>query len=653
MKLSVIIVNYNVRYFLEQALLSVRAATQNLAAEVFVVDNNSSDGSVEMVRHQFPEVCLIANKDNPGFARANNQAIRQSQGEYILLLNPDTVVAEDTFEQCVRFMDDHPDAGGLGVKMVDGAGNFLPESKRGFPSPWVAFCKTFGLSALFPRSPLFNRYHLGFLDENKTHEVDVLAGAFMMVRRRTLDKIGLLDETFFMYGEDIDWSYRIQLGGYKNYYFPHTQIIHYKGESTKKGSLNYVRVFYNAMIIFARKHFRGNSARGFVWSLQAAIYFRALLTLLSQLFRRGFLPLLDAALIVVGLVFIKDFWATHYYNDPDYYPTSFYYVNVPLYTILWLGAVFFTGGYDEQFNIRRLTRGLLVGTVLLAAVYGFLPLDLRSSRAIIAFGAIWSLLSITTFRTLLHFFKYGNFNVGRNRQPNLAIVGSEAEARRVTGLLQKAGIPKNVIGVIAPADTRDYDRFLGGLPDLKDLVRLYDLDELIFCLADVPAKKVIEQMTTFGPRLEYKTVPAGSRSIIGSSSKNTTGELYTVEPRFNIARPMARRNKRIFDLLVSLVLVLGSPFLIFFVCRKGGFFRHIYEVFRGKKSWVGYVPDDAGNAGLPAIRPGVLNPASGHPSSVLPAAATRRLNFLYAKDYAPGRDFAILRKAWRHLGGSC
>jgi len=195
MKLTIIIVNYNVRYFLEQALLSVQQAVKKIPSEVFVVDNNSVDDSVAMVKEKFPAVHLIANQDNPGFSKANNQAIHLAKGEYILLLNPDTVIEEDTLDKCVAFMDAHPDAGGLGVKMIDGAGNFLPESKRGLPTPFVAFCKAFGLSKLFPTSKTFNHYHLGYLDKNETHEVEVLAGAFMLLRKSVLDKIGLLDES--------------------------------------------------------------------------------------------------------------------------------------------------------------------------------------------------------------------------------------------------------------------------------------------------------------------------------------------------------------------------------------------------------------------------------------------------------------------------
>ncbi|MFM1745210.1 MAG: hypothetical protein RLZZ630_1147, partial [Bacteroidota bacterium] len=283
MKLSIVIVNYNVRFFLQQCLQSVREAVKGMDAEVFVVDNASSDGSVEMVRRLFPEVILIDNKDNRGFSKANNQAIRKSKGEYVLLLNPDTLVEADTFHKTCSFMDTHPDAGGLGVHMIDGRGNFLPESKRGLPTPTVAFYKISGLSALFPKSRTFGKYHLGYLDKERTHEVDVLSGAFMLLRKSALDKTGLLDEDYFMYGEDIDLSYRITKAGYKNYYFPETRIIHYKGESTKKSSVNYVFVFYNAMVIFARKHFAPGGAAVFAFMIQIAIWIRAGLAILHRL----------------------------------------------------------------------------------------------------------------------------------------------------------------------------------------------------------------------------------------------------------------------------------------------------------------------------------------------------------------------------------
>lgn len=241
MDLSIVIVSYNVRHFLEQTLHSLSKASQNKNVEIWVVDNHSKDDSVAMVREKFPHVRLIVNQDNPGFSKANNQAIAQAQGKYILILNPDTVLQEDTIDVCYEYMERNPETGALGVKMIDGQGKFLPESKRALPTPWVSFCKIFGLSWLFPRSRTFGQYHLGYLSDEEIHEIDILSGAFMWIRKDVLDKVGAFDERFFMYGEDVDLSYRIRLAGYKNIYLPTTSIIHYKGESTKRGSLNYVK----------------------------------------------------------------------------------------------------------------------------------------------------------------------------------------------------------------------------------------------------------------------------------------------------------------------------------------------------------------------------------------------------------------------------
>ncbi|MCD7976650.1 MAG: glycosyltransferase family 2 protein [Tannerellaceae bacterium] len=257
-KLSVIIVNYNVKYLVEQCLFSVNAALSGMDAEIFVVDNNSSDGSLEYLRPRFPEVIFIENKENAGFPKANNQAIRQCKGEYVLLLNPDTVIGEEMIRNLCFFMDEHPKAGAVGVKMLDAHGVFLPESKRSFPSPWVSFCKIFGLSRLAPASPVFSRYSLPYLNENKQHKVEVLAGACMFLRHEALDKVGLLDESFFMYGEDIDLSYRMILGGYKNYYIPE-RILHYKGESTQQNNIKYIQTFYGAMHIFYKKYYPRSS----------------------------------------------------------------------------------------------------------------------------------------------------------------------------------------------------------------------------------------------------------------------------------------------------------------------------------------------------------------------------------------------------------
>jgi O-antigen biosynthesis protein len=293
MDLSVIIVSYNVRYFLELCLVSVRKAAKHIDCEVFVVDNNSTDDSCSMVRRQFPEVNLITNTDNRGFATANNQAIKLATGRYILLLNPDTILEEDIFGKCIGFMIENPDAGAIGVRMINGNGKFLRESKRALPTPGTAFFKMSGLSNFFPRSVVISRYHLGNLDSMKTTQADIISGAFMFLLHEAVIKTGLLDETFFMYGEDIDYSYRLLKAGFKNYYFPEARIIHFKGESTKKGKVSVSLNFHKAMSIFVRKHINNGKSRVLNIPVQLSIFVMAGLSILKQVLVLLFQPLKD------------------------------------------------------------------------------------------------------------------------------------------------------------------------------------------------------------------------------------------------------------------------------------------------------------------------------------------------------------------------
>ena len=272
MKLSVIIVNYNVRLLLEECLKSVQKTMTGIDGEIIVVDNHSSDGSVTYLEPLFPDVHFIANKENMGFARANNLAIRQSSADYVLLLNPDTVVYENTLRESVAFMDSHPEAGGVGVRMLTREGDPAPESRRAVPTPWVAFLKMIGFS---------RRYYMSHLSWDQPGRIEVVSGAYCMLRRKALDQVGLLDEDFFMYGEDIDLSYRLLKGGWQNWYLP-LDIIHYKGESTEKSSFRYVHVFYQAMLIFFRKHY-GHLSFLFSLPIQVAIYFRAFIALIHML----------------------------------------------------------------------------------------------------------------------------------------------------------------------------------------------------------------------------------------------------------------------------------------------------------------------------------------------------------------------------------
>ena len=273
MKLTVIIVSYNVRHYVEQCLNSLYSALNGIEAEIYVVDNHSRDDTVEALTRSYPDVNLVASNHNLGFARANNIAVKQSESEYVLLINPDTFVGEGVISECLKFMDEHADAGALGVRMIDSNGNVAQESRRGLPTPMTAFYKMCGLCKRFPKNTRFGKYYMGYLPWDKPVEIEVVSGAFFMMRRASLEKVGLLDEDFFMYGEDIDLSYRLLKAGLHNWYYPAT-ILHYKGESTQKSSFRYVHVFYEAMFIFFRKHF-GNMSWLLSIPIKTAIFFKA------------------------------------------------------------------------------------------------------------------------------------------------------------------------------------------------------------------------------------------------------------------------------------------------------------------------------------------------------------------------------------------
>ena len=615
-----------------------------MACEVFVVDNNSVDGSAEMVRKRFPEVILIENKFNAGFSKANNQALASATGKYVLLLNPDTVVEEDTFSKCAAFMDTHPDAGGLGVRMLDGKGSFLPESKRGLPTPWVAFCKIFGLSALFPKSQLFARYHLSYLNEHQTHTVEILSGAFMWMRSEALEKTGFLDETFFMYGEDIDLSYRLLMAGYKNYYYPETRIIHYKGESTKRTSVNYVFVFYKAMAIFARKHFGTRNAGVLEAIIRLAIYLRAGMAVGIRLLQASVLPLTDAALIYVGMYFLKSYWETNHKHVPGMYPPDFMEVVVPAYIVVWLTAVWFSGGYDKPVRAGLIARGTLAGTVLISAITNFFD-NFRFSKALILLGGAWSTGGIIGLRMALHFMKHRNFSLGENPDKRVVIVGSPSECERVHKLLNGSGVPFTLAGCVWPKQANSVPHpeleYLGEARQLSEITDIYRVQEVIFCGADLPAHTIIELMTHAGKQVpDYKIVPDDSNYIIGSNSKNTPGDYYLMSVELSIMRRNNLRNKRFTDLAFALSFLAAYPLLAWFVKKPGKFLRNILQVAAGRKSWVGF--SDNNSLNLPGIKKGVLTPSSGLQTNQLTEATLHRLDKLYAKEYNVNTDVRLI-----------
>lgn len=616
---------------------------------MFVVDNNSVDGSIALIKEKFPQVKLILNTVNTGFSVANNQAIRVSTGKYVLLLNPDTVVQEDTFQKTLAFMDAHTDAGGLGIKMLDGKGTFLPESKRGLPTPDVAFYKIFGLARLFPNSKKFGQYHLTYLDKNKNHQVEVLSGAFMLMRKETLDKVGLLDETFFMYGEDIDLSYRITQGGYKNYYFADSSIIHYKGESTKKSSVNYVIVFYKAMAIFAQKHFSQNNARLFNLLIHIAIYLRAGAAIGMRFVKQLFFPAIDFVLLLCGLYFCKTIYEIKFKLYPNFYSKEIIDLFFPVYTLVWMFFVYLSGGYDVPSKLTKIIRGVLAGTAFILIIYSLLPEYYRFSRALILIGSAYALLIYVLTRLIYHALKIKRFNLGGKANARIAIIGSEAEFSRVNELLKQTNINSEFIGFISNENNGVKNAaYIGHFHQINEAIDIHNLNEIIFCARDISSQAIIDKMITLVTKgVEFKIAPPESLSIIGSNSIDTAGDLYVIDVN-NVGRPENRRAKRLLDISVSILALLFIWLLIWFQKNKSNFIANIFKVLFGIYSWVGY--GKSLRKDLPAIRPSVLTPADLLSGTV----SEDRINkayLNYSKDYRTEKDLKIILNRMAYLGG--
>lgn len=627
-------------------------ACRELDSEVFVVDNNSVDGSVGMVAERFPSVKLICNKENLGFSKANNQAIRLSQGEYVLLLNPDTLVESDTFRKTIAFMDEQADAGGLGVKMIDGKGKFLPESKRGLPTPMVAFYKIFGLAKLFPKSRIFGRYHLEFMDKDQINQVDILSGAFMMIRKSVLEKTGLLDETFFMYGEDIDISYRIKKAGYNNYYFPKTRIIHYKGESTKKSSVNYVFTFYNAMIIFARKHFSSKNARLFSALIHIAIYFRAFAALVSRFFQQIFLPITDAFLMYGGILLIERLWETYIFPWGGHYPSSFTFFFIPVYLFIWLFTTYIVGGYDKPINIWKILKGLTLGTLIILVLYSLLDVSLRYSRAMILLGYAWSIIIIPALRLLLNYISASpKYHLGSSQNRRFLIVGEKDEAERVTDVVKSAQLNPSFIGLVSiNQNEKNSTAFIGNISQLIEIIEIYTIDEVIFCSKDIPTTLIIDKMSELkSKQVDLKIAPPESLAIIGSKSINTSGDLYILN--INSITTQANKRKKFFlDIFLSILLTALFPLAIFIVKNPLGYIRNILLVLTGFRSWVGFSSVNSQQQRLPGIRPGILNPTDAIKNKNIDKDTIEKLNLLYARDYKITYDLNIVFKGFKKTG---
>ncbi len=645
MQLSVIIVNYNVKYFLEQCLCSVEKACKNLAAEIIVVDNNSTDGSREFLLKRFPNVNFIINSVNVGFAKANNQALATAQGTYILFLNPDTIVPEDCFEKCISFFKSQPEAGALGIRMIDGSGKFLKESKRAFPSPLTSLYKLTGLTKLFPRSKTFGKYHLGNLSEKENHEVDVLAGAFMMMPWKILNEIGSFDEKFFMYGEDVDLSYRVQKAGYKNYYFAESTIIHFKGESTKKGSLNYVRLFYSAMSLFVKKHYSGSRAGVFNFLIQIGILLRAALSVAGKFLQRIGLPLLDAAVIFMSFWCIKYLWSTFIRKEVNYSPNMLI-IAFPVFTVMFLVASYYSGLYDKGYKQSQLNRSTVIAAFVLLSGYALLPESIRFSRGILVFGIIMAFIIMSVLRWLFLQWSLLSRVDDDDGYRQTIIVASENDFITVTDIMKKAGMPERVLGRVDNSLTSS-SKALGSILQINHLLKMYPVKEIIFCEDGLSFKEIITAVQQLPEGVRNKFHASGSSSIMGSDSKDVSGKYVTANNQYSIGNPVNKRNKNLLDVVVSFIFLLSFPLHLLLQKKPVHFLVNVVMVLFRKKTWVGYA---TGLDKLPVIKTGILT-STTLPKSIndLPIESLYLSDEWYATSYSAPTDIKKIIRGYKYL----
>jgi GT2 family glycosyltransferase len=642
LQLSVIIISYNVKYFLEQCLCSVLKAIENIESEIFVVDNSSFDGSKDFFKNRFSSVKFIWNKENIGFSKANNIALKEATGKYILFLNPDTLLPEDCLEKSIAYLELHTEAGALGIKMLDGSGKFLKESKRSFPSPITSFYKLSGLAKLFPHSKIFAKYYLGNIDEEQNHEVDVLAGAFMMIPKKIIDSVGSFDEDFFMYGEDIDLSYRIREAGFKNLYFADSSIIHFKGESTKRGTLNYVRLFYKAMSIFTHKHY-GNRAFIFNLLIQVGILIRAFLSAVKRFIKWIGMPVIDGAIILMGFWLVKLLWNLNVKRDVNYSPNMLI-IAFPFFTLLFLIASYYSGLYDNGFKQKRLNHSTIIAFALLLSVYALLPESVRFSRGILVFGSLLAFILMTLTRWGLVKWNVIEGNEKSDEHRQTLIVGTQKEFEEVNTIMQNAGMEERVLGRIDVNGNKT--NAIGKIEDIHRLLTTYSMKELIFCEGELSFKKIIGLMK-IQRNIRIKFYASNATGIIGSNSKKISGKFISSDKKIKLSLPINRRNKNFIDVVVSICFLITFPLHLLTQKNPLQFFKNVFDTMLLNRTWVGYAFSEAT---MPKLKSGVLT-TTGLPASLntLPAESLVASDKWYATDYDVWVDLKLIMHSYKFL----
>lgn len=647
-KVTIIIVSYNVQSFLELCLDSVTRAVQDIPAEIIVIDNNSSDDSCAMVTARFTDVILIANKDNAGFSKANNQGVAIAKGEYIHFLNPDTVVPEDFYTKMISFLDQRRDIGCLGPRLLDGRGQYAYDSKKSFPSFWTSVYKVTGLSKLFPRSTVFNRYYAAHVREDETAEVDILSGCCLLVRVSAMTKAGgSFDESYFMYCEDVDLCHRVQQAGYKNVYYPETSIIHYKGESTRKLSARYIKIFYDAHALFVKRYYPKRLGAIYIFSLRAVLALRNFVTWGKYLFSLFKMFLLDAILLFVVTLLVKDFWFDNIAQvramPPGIFPRT-----VPLFLATWLITLFLNGAYDKPFSLFKAGRGMVLGTVLVLAGYGLLPLSYRYSRGVVLFSGMTGAIVLLLVRWLLSLMGWIRLVPRGKIDYKAAIIGDKDEAAATYGLLEERHYNLEVVGRVSPGLHED-PKTLGKVADLAGIQHVYNINEFIFNSGSLSYKGIINSMEK-ASRPFYKIHVANSDAIVGSNSLKHNAEDFSLSKRYAISAADSRRNKRIVDLLTGTIFLLLFPLVSLKVRDRSGFWKNILQVLAGKKTWVGYSKNIAANKQLPDLPTPVIPPYPVITSYSPDRFNQEHLSEQYAENFAALDDFRIIWVNFRFLG---
>lgn len=640
MRLSVIIVNYNVGYFLEQCLYSVQRALEGLDGEVIVIDNGSTDGSIEYLTPLFPQVKWISAHTNLGFAKANNRALLEAQGEYILFLNPDTLLPENSLHSCLHHMAQHPSIGALGVRMVDGKGRFLPESKRSFPSPWVSFAKLAGLSWLFPRSKRFNRYALGYLDEHVNHSVEVLAGACMFVRHQLLQQLQGFDESYFLYGEDIDLSFRIKAAGYENVYFAGTTILHFKGESSRNKSLTRLKYFYGAMLVFVRKHYRNSSSRAFAGVLSLAIGLHGAVAAMWKIVRPLLLPLTDLLLLWSSLDLVRQGWI-HFVRGGDDFKVPFIQTAQPLFALLFVLSAALAGLYERKLRTSRMLTAAAFATLCMLAAYALLPENIRFSRGVIVGGGMLGAVLVFLFRRLLLATHSSLVIPGKMAGAQTVLVCAEEEYAHAQTLLEHT-LHAQPLGRIA---LRKQDNTaLCHIDDLALIEKNFPINRIIFCAGTYGWEELIAAAEkTKASHKQFLFHAIGSGSMIGSQAPDAT--VVTPEIDYHLSHAYHRRMKRVVDVKTSLLFILFFPLHFLLHRHPLLLLWNSLRVLAGKRTWIGYGEDQPL---LPPLKPGIVSSLGLAHNT--PAPLSSQADALYARNYDWWQDFLKVLSNYRHLG---